>query len=38
MIILRDYLIVDDDLSQRNSLMELIGDMDFIIKAVSTGS
>ena len=30
-------MIVDDDLNQRNSLMELIGDMDFIIKAVSTG-
>ncbi len=30
-------MIVDDDKAQRNSLMELIGDMDFIIKAVSTG-
>jgi two-component system, chemotaxis family, sensor kinase CheA len=30
-------LIVDDDKQQRNSLMELIGDMDIIIKAVATG-
>lgn len=30
-------LIVDDDLAQRNSIMELLGDMDVIMKAVSTG-
>lgn len=30
-------LIVDDDLQQRNSLMELIADMDVIMKAVSSG-
>lgn len=30
-------LIVDDDLHQRNSLMELIADMDVIMKAVSSG-
>ncbi|MDW0117198.1 response regulator [Sporosarcina thermotolerans] len=30
-------LIVDDDLTQRNSIMELLGDMDVIMKAVSTG-
>jgi len=34
---IKRLLIVDDDLQQRNSLMELIGDMDVIIKAVSTG-
>ena len=34
---IKRLLIVDDDQTQRNSLMELIGDMDFIIKAVSTG-
>ena len=34
---IKRLLIVDDDQGQRNSLMELIGDMDFIIKAVSTG-
>lgn len=34
---IKRLLIVDDDLNQRNSLMELIGNMDFIIKAVSTG-
>ena len=34
---IKRLLIVDDDKRQRNSLMELIGDMDFIIKAVSTG-
>ena len=31
-------LIVDDDLTQRNSIMELLGDMDVIMKAVSTGT
>ena len=30
-------LIVDDDIVQRNALMELVGDMDVIIKAVSSG-
>ncbi|MFJ8235917.1 response regulator [Ureibacillus sp. NPDC094379] len=35
---IKRLLIVDDDLNQRNSIMELIGDMDFIIKAVSTGT
>ncbi|MGE7666460.1 response regulator [Ureibacillus composti] len=35
---IKRLLIVDVDLNQRNSLMELIGDMDFIIKAVSTGT
>lgn len=35
---IKRLLIIDDDLNQRNSLMELIGDMDFIIKAVSTGT
>nr|WP_106778974.1 response regulator [Lysinibacillus timonensis] len=34
---IKRLLIVDDDINQRNSLMELIGGMDFIIKAVSTG-
>lgn len=34
---IKRLLIVDDDLNQRNSLMELIGNMDFVIKAVSTG-
>ncbi len=34
---IKRLLIVDDDLNQRNSLMELIGEMDFIIKGVSTG-
>lgn len=34
---IKRLLIVDDDLHQRNSLMELIGNMDFIIKAVSSG-
>jgi len=34
---IKRLLIVDDDMRQRNSLMELISDMDFIIKAVSTG-
>ncbi len=34
---IKRVLIVDDDLKQRNSLMELIGNMDVIIKAVSTG-
>ena len=28
---------MDDDLTQRNSMMELLGDMDVIMKAVSTG-
>ncbi|MCR2821281.1 response regulator [Lederbergia panacisoli] len=35
---IKRLLIVDDDIKQRNSLMELIGEMDFIIKAVSTGT
>ncbi|MBB6446896.1 response regulator [Bacillus benzoevorans] len=35
---IKRLLIVDDDLKQRNSIMELIGDMDFIMKAVATGS
>ncbi|MDN4607165.1 response regulator [Sporosarcina highlanderae] len=35
---IKKLLIVDDDLNQRNSLMELISDMDFILKAVSTGA
>lgn len=34
---IKRVLIVDDDLRQRNSIMELISDMDFIMKAVSTG-
>jgi two-component system chemotaxis sensor kinase CheA len=34
---IKRLLIVDDDLRQRNSLMELIGDKDVIIKAVSSG-
>ncbi|WP_428911885.1 response regulator [Niallia sp. Krafla_26] len=34
---IKRLLIVDDDLRQRNSLMELISEMDFIMKAVSTG-
>lgn len=34
---IKRLLIVDDDKNQRNSLMELIGDMDFIMKAVATG-
>lgn len=34
---IKRLLIVDDDRGQRNSLMELIGDMDIIIKAVATG-
>ncbi|MGV3488231.1 MAG: response regulator [Tuberibacillus sp.] len=35
---IKRILIVDDDKNQRTSLMELIGDMDVIIKAVSTGN
>lgn len=35
---IKRLLIVDDDMRQRNSLMELIGDKDVIIKAVSTGN
>jgi signal transduction histidine kinase/DNA-binding response OmpR family regulator/CHASE3 domain sensor protein len=35
---IKKLLIVDDDLDQRNSLMELIGEMNVIIKAVSTGA
>jgi signal transduction histidine kinase/CheY-like chemotaxis protein/CHASE3 domain sensor protein len=35
---IRSLLIVDDDLTQRNSLMELIGSRDIIITAVSTGA
>ncbi|WP_067728938.1 response regulator [Oceanobacillus damuensis] len=34
---IKRLLLVDDDLNQRNSLMELVGEMDVIIKAVSTG-
>ncbi len=34
---IKRVLIVDDDLHQRTSLMELIGDMDIVIKAVSSG-
>ncbi|TSI09670.1 response regulator [Lysinibacillus sp. BW-2-10] len=34
---IKRILIVDDDFNQRNSLMELIGNMDFVIKAVSIG-
>ncbi|MCU9612545.1 response regulator [Caldibacillus lycopersici] len=34
---IKRLLIVDDDNRHRNSLMELIGEMDFIIKAVSSG-
>jgi signal transduction histidine kinase/CheY-like chemotaxis protein/HAMP domain-containing protein len=34
---IKRLLIVDDDMRQRNSLMELIGDKDVIIKAVSSG-
>ncbi|RHW37434.1 response regulator [Lysinibacillus yapensis] len=34
---IKRLLIVDDHLNQRNSLMELIGNMDFIITAVSSG-
>jgi two-component system, chemotaxis family, sensor kinase CheA len=34
---IKRLLIVDDDRIQRNSLMELVGEMDIIIKAVSTG-
>lgn len=35
---IKRLLIVDDDQNQRNSLMELIGEMDFVIKAVSSGA
>ncbi|WP_071394080.1 response regulator [Bacillus tuaregi] len=35
---IKRLLIVDDDMNQRSSLMELIGEMNFIIKAVSSGS
>lgn len=35
---IKRLLIVDDDLHQRNSLMELIGELNVIIKAVSTGA
>ncbi|WP_047982323.1 response regulator [Ornithinibacillus contaminans] len=35
---IKRVLIVDDDQQQRNSLMELIGDMDIVLKAVSTGT
>jgi len=35
---IKRLLIVDDDMRQRNSLMELLGDMDVIMKAVATGS
>ncbi len=34
---IKRMLIVDDDVKQRNSLMELIGEKDVIISAVSTG-
>jgi signal transduction histidine kinase/CHASE3 domain sensor protein len=35
---IKRLLIVDDDLKQRNSLMELIGDKNVILKAVSSGA
>ena len=35
---IKRLLLVDDDMWQRSSIMELIGDMDVIIKAVSTGN
>jgi two-component system, chemotaxis family, sensor kinase CheA len=35
---IKRLLIVDDDIRQRSSLMELIGDMDVIMKAVSSGT
>ncbi|MBO1510241.1 response regulator [Metabacillus bambusae] len=35
---IKKLLIVDDDITQRNSLMEFIGDMNVIIKAVSSGT
>lgn len=35
---IKSILIVDDDLLQRNSLMEIIGSKDVVIKAVSTGA
>ncbi|WML49535.1 ATP-binding protein [Neobacillus sp. PS3-34] len=35
---IKRLLIVDDDRNQRNSLMELIGEKNVIIKAVSTGA
>ncbi|WP_010283599.1 response regulator [Bacillus timonensis] len=34
---IKRLLLIDDDVLQRNSLMEFIGDMDVIIKAVSSG-
>src|SRR5690606_20323194 len=34
---IKRLLIVDDDRTQRNSMMELLGDMNVIMKAVSTG-
>ncbi|MEK5443990.1 response regulator [Fredinandcohnia sp. FSL W7-1320] len=34
---IKRLLIIDDDLLQRNTLMEFIGNMDVIIKAVSSG-
>ncbi len=35
---IKRILIVDDDMKQRNSLMELIAEKDVILKAVSTGA
>ncbi|MGJ9459679.1 response regulator [Oceanobacillus sp. CF4.6] len=35
---IKTLLLVEDDMKQRNSIMELIGDMDVIMKSVSTGS
>lgn len=35
---IKRVLIVDDDVKQRNSLMEFIGEKDVILKAVSTGA
>ncbi|MHC0038878.1 response regulator [Pseudoneobacillus sp. C159] len=35
--LIKRLLIVDGDIHQRNELMEMIGDLDVIIKAVSTG-
>lgn len=34
---IKRLLIVDDDVNQRNSLMELLGEMNVILKAVSSG-
>ncbi|SOC22648.1 two-component system chemotaxis sensor kinase CheA [Ureibacillus xyleni] len=34
---IKRLLIIDDDLNQRNSLMELIGNLNFVINSVSSG-